>query len=70
MALGMAESDAPPLGPDWNGSTAGWNAFKFGWDVHGPHLMNPTDFDDPLTFFSSSTTRLRFVFLGEMSQQL
>ncbi len=39
------------FGPDWNISTTiGWAVVKFCTDIHASQRMNPTDFDDSLTF--------------------
>ena len=43
---------------------------KFGTDIYKAQRMNPNDFGDPVTCFSSATVRLKFVVLSEMSKQL
>lgn len=51
MAWGMAVSvglSVHHFDPDWNISiTIGWDAIKFGTDVHGPQRMNPVNISDP-----------------------
>lgn len=37
--------------------------------IHVCQRINPCDFGDPLTFFSSTTSLVRFTFFSAMSQQ-
>lgn len=51
-------------------NTTGWIVMKFCPDIHVPQMMNPNEFGDPLTFSTSTTMRLTFLFFSEMSQEV